>query len=87
MGPMLVVLMAFIVVSAITLVLLLLCKYNRKIQKILKWLKKKIFWNFLLRYFLTSYLMNALNSLTNVYKSDFDNFNSYSALALLVLLA
>ena len=57
MGSMLVVLMALIVLAKISLVFILLCKNNRKIQNIFLKLKKKIFWNGLLRYALTSYLM------------------------------
>ena len=57
MGSMPVVLMALIVIATITLVFVLLCKNNRKIQNIFLKLKKKIFWNSLIRYVLTSYLI------------------------------
>ena len=49
-GSMLVVLMVLIVVATITSVLVLVCKNNRKIQNIFLKLKKKIFWNSLIRY-------------------------------------
>ena len=73
MGPILIVLLFMSLAMIIILLLVRACKWNSKVQNLGLKLKKKFFWNSMIRTIITGYLNLSITSLATVSALDFGN--------------
>ena len=86
MGIMLVILVAIVGIATMVILCVKCCKEGTRFNTFFQWVKRKIFWNTVIRFILQSYLKVAISSCFAVWLIKFDSSKTVINAVLAILL-